>query len=74
MLSTKANIYFRNFWNVWKNMKKMSTGLTAIVKGDNDNTINLTLIKDFIQKLSSAEEATKNKFEEAQSANVFNEI
>ncbi|TBU20279.1 hypothetical protein CWI38_0097p0020 [Hamiltosporidium tvaerminnensis] len=47
----------------------------AILKVENDNKPHLALIKDFLQvKYGMAEEVTKNKLDEAQLANLYNEI
>ncbi|TBU01303.1 hypothetical protein CWI37_0746p0010, partial [Hamiltosporidium tvaerminnensis] len=55
--------------------KETSTRRAAILKVENDNKTHLALIKDFLQvKYGMAEEVTKNKLDEAQLANLYNEI
>ncbi|TBU01965.1 hypothetical protein CWI39_1265p0010, partial [Hamiltosporidium magnivora] len=55
--------------------KETSTRRAAILKVENDNKIHHALIKDFLQvKYGMAEEVTKNKLDEAQLANLYNEI
>ncbi|TBU10428.1 hypothetical protein CWI38_1768p0020, partial [Hamiltosporidium tvaerminnensis] len=55
--------------------KETSTRRAAILKVENDNKTHLALIKDFLQvKYGMAEKVTKNKLDEAQLANLYNEI
>ncbi|TBU10851.1 reverse transcriptase [Hamiltosporidium tvaerminnensis] len=54
---------------------EISTRRVAILKVGNNNKTHLALIKDFLQvKYGMAEEVTKNKLDEAQLANLYNEI
>ncbi|KAK1347549.1 hypothetical protein LUQ84_003084 [Hamiltosporidium tvaerminnensis] len=55
--------------------KDTSTRRVAILKVENDNKIYPSLIKNFIKiKYGLEEEVTKKKLEEAQLANLYNEI
>ncbi|KAK1347823.1 hypothetical protein LUQ84_002804 [Hamiltosporidium tvaerminnensis] len=55
--------------------KYTSTRRAAILKVENNNKTHLSLIKNFLKiKYGLEEEVTKKKLEEAQHANLYNEI
>ncbi|TBU13241.1 reverse transcriptase [Hamiltosporidium tvaerminnensis] len=60
---------------VWKKSKEISTRRAAIFKVENNNKIQLALIKGFLKvKYRLVEEVTKKSLEESQLAKLFNEI